>query len=430
MSLLHGILLTIFGGTCICIMLLSSRKRIGIIQYPFLATVVMLGWVFPQLIGLSLQEQVPDGAVTKTVVFTLFCLLAACFGYWRTRRSSRVLQWQFSPKKLNFAAAVLSLAGAFFFLKVTQMAEEARLLHGGLWTGVITIYVFLAGMLTTGLVIAAISYIHKPSWMGLGIMAFGLLFHFHRVIVEGRREEMIQMFVFLALFIWLRRGWLPPRVVLLGTISAGAFLMTSIGDYRNLMLGSGSTYREIDWISNFVGSFQDLNQSSELYNAAMIIEATDLTLKFDLGLSLWNSFVHAYVPAQVFGADFKNGLRFELVDVAAQEFGHRPHTGTTLTGMAGAFRSYWWLGCIVYLIIGIVMKRWFLAASHGLPAAQMIVILITPKSLLAITHNTNAFFLEFVNLAAFLLPALLFALHREKSHTPLDDRRPAGLKGS
>lgn len=419
MSTVHTLLLSLFAGLIIGIMVHATTRRSGLVQYPFLAAVVMGGWVFPQLVGLATQQIAPSGAIAKVIFFSSICLLAGCIGYTANRRPARWLTWRLSLGRLQMAAAAFSLVGYYFWARVFDLAAEYTELYGGQWTGIITIYVFLGSMLTIGLAIAIVLHIHKPSIISTSIILFDLLLILERVLFQARREVMMELFVFVMLFLWWRYRWLPPRTLIICTIVFGTLVVNSVGMIRGGLSNSETSSRierSIEVFSN-VGAFaenlqatlSDPMRSNEMLNAALMIEGAERRLAFDGGANLWNRFVHSYVPGQIIGSEMKRSLMIPSDDVAFLEFGHVPHTGTTHTGIADAFRSFWYLGAGVFYLIGLIMSRWFRAADAGNPAAQMIVLLITTKSLLAITHTTPHFFLHFVALVAFLLPALLFS---------------------
>ena len=430
MSILITILLLLFAVVSVVILANATRRRDGMIQYPFLAAAVMLGWVFPQLVGLSLNQTVSYGAAAKSTIFTLLCLLAGTYGYTKNLRPAKMFNWELSLSRLHFAAAFLSAAGAYFFLKVSSLAAEAIDLYGGAWTGIITIYVFLSSMLTVGMVMAVVAQIHRSSLVGLSIILFDLAFYFDRIVIQGRRTAMVEVFAIALFFVWARRQWLPPRSLIFGAICFGALVVNSIGDYRAIMLttegnnfgwsGAGAgDIAQIDFLGNFLRNVRDPSPyaNQEILNATLTIEAEERAPSFDFGLSIWNAFVVTYVPAQLVGVELKQDLLIPFGDIVFAEFDHVRYEGTTSTGMSDSFRSFWYFGAIKFALIGLIMSRWYRAAMRGNPVAQMIIMLITPLALLGITHTTHQFFLGFVSLALFLLPAVYF------SRRPVGPRR-------
>lgn len=205
---------------------------------------------------------------------------------------------------------------------------------------------------------------------------------------------------------------------MLGAFAFGALFVNAIGDYRNTVMGrdqfnwSGAGISEImkiDFAGNFKRIISGEQEGHELENAMFVIEAADRLMNFDYGFSLWNSFVQRYVPGQIVGANIKRDLYVDSVDSARLVFGQVPRLGTTSTGLADAFQSFWYFGALIFFGIGLVMARWWCAAVGGNRVAQVVIMLCVSAALHAITHTTHHFPLVFVQIGAFLVPALLYA---------------------
>jgi len=422
--------LLMLSGAAILVWGLQSRDRM--IQFPFLAAVAFMGWVTPQLLGLTSYPSRPPGALEKTIFMASLCLLACWAGYVFNRRPARLFEWRFDRRRLVWASAVLSLLGAFFFYQVSLLAVDVIATFGGEWTGVITIYIFLARLLAAGFAMALLLHLAKPTWPTLIIVLFGLSFYLDRILIHGRRADAVELCLMVLMALWFQRRWLPPRSLMIGAFLLGALFVNSIGDYRSTMLGkdryswSGAGVTkilEIDFAGNLHRIVEGEEPSYELYNAMLSIEATDRRLDFDYGLSLWNGFVQRYIPGQFLGPGVKRSLYVEREDSARQLFGLVPHPGSTMTGLTDAFQSFWFFGAIKFFLIGFIMSRWWHAARAGNRVAQMVLMLCVGASLHAITHATHHFFVVFVEIVTFMLPALLYARvprHRRPMYAPAE----------
>lgn len=411
-------LLFIFTMICFIIISWGLIKPDRMIQFPFLSAAVFIGWMLPQLLGLSSNPFLPKGGLEKTIFMAILCVGASWIGYNFNRRPARLFKWRFDRWRLIRSSAALSLLGAFFFYQVSLLAADVTAEVGGQWTGIITIYVFMGRLLTIGMVIALILYLNKPSGLTLLILLFDLMFYLDRIIIKARRADMVELGMMLFMSLWFYRHWLPPRWAMVTVLIVGTLVINSIGDYRSTMLGSDQTTWSGAGISqileiNYIGNLMDLAsgdaRNDELTNAVMNIEAADRQFSFDFGLTYWNSIVNYYVPGQWVGKDVKQSFMIDFGNPAYSEFRHIPYTGTTSTGISDAFLSFWYLGAIKFFLIGFIMSRWYKAAVQGNIVAQMIVMLIVTTSLHAITHHTNLFFIIFIQLAAFLLPVLIWA---------------------
>jgi hypothetical protein len=424
------ILLWLLALSGAAILVWGLRRRDRMIQFPFLAAVVFMGWVTPQLLGLTSYPSRPPGALEKTIFMAWLCLLACWAGYVFNRRPARLFEWRFDRRRLVWASAALSLLGAFFFYQVSLLAVDVIERFGGQWTGVITIYIFLGRLLTVGFAMALLLHLAKPTWPTLTIVVFGLSFYLDRILIHGRRQDAVELCLMVLMALWFQRRWLPPRGVVIGAFILGALFVNSIGDYRSTMLGkdqyswSGAGITkifDIDFAGNLRGIVEGKQPSYELHNAMLAIEATDRRLDFDYGLSLWNGFVQRYIPGQFLGPELKRNLYIEREDSARRAFGFVQPIGTTVTGLTDAFQSFWFFGAIKFFLIGFIMSRWWCAARAGNRVAQLVLMLCVGASLEAITHTTHHFFLVFVEIAAFMSPALLYARvsrSRRAMHAP------------
>jgi hypothetical protein len=417
------LLLLLLLAECAALLAWGLVRSDRLLQYPFLAAAVTLGWVFPQLMGLSSTSALPSGALDKTLLMIILCLGVILPGYTLNRRPIRHFQWSFDRQRLVQAATMLTLIGAFFYYNVEQFAVEAISTQGGAWSGIITVFVFLSKLLTLGLIVALCSHLSRPSWVTFTLIGISTLIYLERIIIRGRRSAMAELLMIFLLALWFRRRRLPSRISMLLAVVLGALLINSIGDYRSTMLGedrfhwSGAGISDIAKI-DFIDNMQRLASGQQVYelsNAAMDIYATDRLTDLDFGLSLWNAFVQAFVPAQFLGKSTKAFLQFSLPDPAYQQFGYVPHFGSTQTGFSDSFRSFWFFGALKFFVIALILGRWWRSANSGNLVAQMVIMYCASPSLEAFTHSTHHFFLTFVELSALLLPALLYARVRTPS---------------
>ncbi|MBK1633340.1 hypothetical protein CKO31_21815 [Thiohalocapsa halophila] len=412
------VLLGILVAECLLILWWGLQQRSRMIQYPFLVAAVFLGWMVPQLLGLTQNPYLPPGALPKTILMAILCLGAVYLGYTINPRPARLFWWRFDEHRLLVGSVVMSLLGAFFFFQVSRLAASVTAVHSGAWTGPITIYVFFSQLLTIGLVIAIILHLSKPRWQTLLIIVFDLSFYLDRIVIHGRRDAMVELGLIILMAFWFHRRWLPSRWFIIAGLVGGSLFINSIGDYRATMLAedrsswSGAGLQEIlsiDFVGNLNKIIEGEAASADLYNAAMDIEAADRLAVFDFWLTLWNQVVGSFVPGQWVGHDVKNSLMLDLGVKGYEHFGYAQQRGSTSTGLSDAFRSFWFFGAIKFFLAALIMSRWYQAGVNGNIVAQMILMLIISDSLHLVTHSSTRFYMGFIELAAFLLPLLLFA---------------------
>ncbi len=387
------------------------------LQYPFLSAAVFAGWVLPQLIGLSNNHRILETALNKTIFMTLLCLLAIFYGSKRAT-SLKGWNWRLSRRRLLIAATILSVFGAYFFYRVGLLQESVTAELGGQWSGPITIYSFFASVLTYGLVLALLAYSQYPTRWALIVIIFDLVLYFERIVVQGRRQTAAELFIILGLILWFHFRKLPPRWIVAVVLIVGTLWVNSVGLYRQTMMNPrGGGIREalsIDYVKNFKTIFS--KGGYELTNAVFDIESSDRLGSFDFGLSHWNGFVHAYIPGQILGYDFKHGIMFNLGNSARDVFYYVAHVGTTRTGMSDAFASFWYFGAVKFFIISYIVAKLWKAANKGHNVAQILVMLVLVGALESITHTTNRFFMVWPKIVVFLLPALWYAKVRISQH--------------
>jgi hypothetical protein len=341
---------------------------------------------------------------------SILCLAAAFLGYRLNQKSAQLFNWRFSYNRLLISSLLLSLIGAYFFYQMSQLAPEA----GSQWTGIITIYHFFSSLLTIGFIIAVLLYVRHPSLITLAIIAFNSILYLERILIAGRRAAIIEFGMIILLAIWFKWRWVPQRWVIIGGLIVAALFVNSVSDYRSTSEQDGVAINRvlsIDYIGNLKGIINE--GGHELRNAVFGIEAVHRTQDFDYGASLWNHLVNRYVPGQFVGHELKQSLKISLEDSSIKVFRYTPFLGTTSTGMKISFDSYWFFGAIIFAIIGLIMSRWYLAATEGNMVAQILVMLMMSPALHGFTHDYGNFFLPFLQWAVFLLPVLIYARVRQ-----------------
>jgi hypothetical protein len=361
------------------------------------------------LVGLSRDRFLPPGGLEKTLIMAILAATMCWVGTRAVSRPWRAFDWKFDERKLLMASAVLSLLGAYFYYAITRLPPEMT--EASQWTGLPVAYLFIARMLTYGFAIAVLLFAHNRSPLALLVALFGAAFYLDRIIFAGRRAELIELATIILMAVWFQRNRCLPRPLMLIGLFLGALFINSIGEYRAATMNDAGPQWTRAADIDFVGNIERLTEEggSELRNAVYIISAVDRNMEFDLGAFHWNMLVFTYVPRQIVGADLKNALYLPLGDPALEEYQYTPSTGSTVTGLSDAFESFWYFGCLKFLLIAVVMQKLWLAARSGSVTAQLLYMLLPVQAMQAITHYTHNFLMPWPHMAMFLLPALLFA---------------------
>ena len=101
-------------------------------------------------------------------------------GWSAARRPFEGPYWTFDERRLLGVSAFLSLFGAFFFYKISQLPDEMRLATQ--MTGLPVAYLFFAALLTYGFAIAVFCFAKQRSRAALAIAAFDSLFYLNAIV--------------------------------------------------------------------------------------------------------------------------------------------------------------------------------------------------------------------------------------------------------
>lgn len=392
-------------------------------HFPFFAAGIFLTFILPQLPGIINDRFVDNSAIVKALVMSILCL-AMCWAGWHFGMRSRPARnVAFSEKHLVIAAASMSLAGAYFFYQLGQLPDAERL--KSMMTGRAVTYLFFAKLLTYGFAIALLCHALRPSKVTLLIILFDAAFYFERIVIAGRRGETAEFFILIALAFWFQRGWVVPRPAILAGLTVALAGLLGAGEYRQATFYTGEPNWKAVMQIDLGEKWKDLLQEGgpEMVNAAKIIGHVDQTKAFDLGINHWNWTVFAYVPAQLVGRSFKEALMLEQPPMF--ERGYEPPIGSTATGMADAFVSFWYFGCAKFFAIAWIMGWLYTSATRGNTATQLAYMLLAVPSILSISHFTHEIVIAGIHLAIFLVPTLFLASAGVRRARTLSVAKPA-----
>ncbi|TWF48078.1 hypothetical protein [Neorhizobium alkalisoli] len=377
-----------------------------IYEFPFLTGVITFSFILPQVPGLATESFLPAGAFARTAVFMMLCLFMCWWGWSGKAKPFSFFRIDFDEGRLLIVAAVLSVAGAYFYFKLSRLPGELTIAVQ--MTGVPVIYIFFSRLLSYGMAIAALCIVRRFSWWTLIILAFDLVFYLDRIVVTGKRAEAIELIMIFALAWWFYRRRAIPRTLIITAIFLGTLSMNSMGDYRAITKANSAPVWDdisrIDVVGNLSKVLRD--GGDEMRNAILRINNTATTLQFDYGKFHWNRLVFNFVPAQLVGANVKQSFMLPVPTMARD---YDPIVGTTETGMADAFQSFWYLGAFKFFILAYLVRRIWVTANQGEFSAQFTYVLSIIPSMHAISHQTDWVLMIWVHMLMFAAPALFFA---------------------
>lgn len=413
-------LIFVFLVVCAWLIAQGLARPGGIYGYPFLAGTTFLGFIGPQLPALAEDSHLPASAFAQAALFTVLCAAACGVGWAAGRRGQGGAPWVLARRPTISVAAVLTALGSVFYYKLSTLPADAT--ESTLLSGLPVIYLFLAKLLSYGLYLAILCSFRFKSKTAAVIALAGAALLLHRVLLLGRRGETAEAFIAVALAAWFVWGMAVPRGLALAAVLLAAVALNSAGDYRAVTAGKGGrTWSDLS-VANLVANFSDVlrNGGPEMRNAVFRVHDAGRLMAFDFGAFHWNVLVFNFVPAQIVGSQMKQSL---LVPIPAQSGSdYDPPTGTTETGMADAFASFWFLGCIKFFLISFILGRLYCNAMQGHLVSQVLYIASIVPAMLAITHHTQWFISNWLQILIFLLPGLALARVPAARSLPLGAR--------
>lgn len=404
---MSDLLVFLLIATVIALLLWGMTDRRRVYEFPFHIGAVTFAFVLVQVPGLAHDRFVPEADFNKTVAFMILCLIMCWLGWRRDAKPLSIFDVTFRERGLLIGAAFLSVIGAYFFYALSRLPGEVTIAVQ--MTGVPVIYVFFSRLLVYGLAISVLCLVHRFSYAALAIVVFDLFFFLDRIIVGGRRADSAELLMIFALALWFYRGQAIPRWLGLCGVVIGTLTMNSFGDYRTITKeNSGPVWEEVAKIDVIGNTRSVLAQGGEEFrNAIKRVSYADETMRFDFGLSHWNNLVFAFVPAQLLGGHFKSRLMIASPSLARD---YNPVLGTTETGLADAFQSFWYFGAIKFFALAYVLRRILASAQAGQFAAQFTYALSVVPAMHAISHKTDWVLLIWVHMLLFAVPVLAFAV--------------------
>lgn len=376
-----------------------------IYQFPFLAGAMGFSFVLPQLPGLAMDPFLPEGAYARAILFSALCLVMVRLG-WDDKSPVGPVRLAFDETRLLAVAAALSLAGAHFYIQLSRLPGDLAVATG--LSGATVAQLFFAKLLSYGFGIACLVAARRPSIPALAIAGFDAVLYLDRIVVTGKRGETLEFAMIIALSLWFNRRIVVPRSLVLAGVVLGTFAMGAMSDYRDITRRGErptlETIAEIPFADNLAETLKA--GGPEMRNAIALIDHADRTFSFDYGLFHWNVLVFNYVPAQLVGTKFKESL---MVEARAKERTYAPDAGTTETGMADSFLSFWWFGAVKFLLVSAVLAWFWRAAMAGSTVFRLLTMFSVMPAMQIVSHHTQWPVSSLVHMFMFLIPALFLA---------------------
>lgn len=389
-------------------------------EYPYFMAMTFAGFVLPQAYGIAASQSAPEEWLTYLFLMSFLCLACCWAGYRLKPKAALLTRLSISVDPTRFATAgvFLMAIGNFFQLLIDRLPEESK---GTQWTGVVTIYLFIASQAFTGFAIClycALVYKKRIYW---ALAGFGATTPLAAVLFYGRRESAVLLVLTMALTVFFAKQIPPPRLVIVLSLTLAAVLIPATMQFRQAA-ARGEQFKElfkIDYLDN-LRAYSDPTTISEVRNAMYAIAAARTTGIYGYGANYWNRIVFAFVPAQILGKRFKDSLMIgdpenSLSSLTASVDGYQFSTGSTVTCIADTFQQFWFFGALFYAAVGYFFRHlWISATVADSPIIRLFYIQAMVGTMRSVSHGSGEVLPAMIYSAIFLFLVTIYARERPR----------------
>lgn len=381
--MIHTALYIIFVLVSFSMVAWGFLKKDRLFQYPTVAGISWLVFFGPQAFGAIANpnkypgEVLEDGGLSIALVMLILCAAAGWLGYYCAGRSKRA--WHFprlSSRQIFWAGAGLCAIAVFSGFRLAQLTGgfASQFTEGGHyaleWRGEPVKYLFFVELIYLGLPLALLSALRRPSWSKFFACVLMMIYPAAVSLYLGRRTRTAILASIVLLSLFFSRKLEIPRIVY-ALLTVAAFLAVYYGPAYRSQSQYGLDYgairasiAEYDGVGAVLRGEKDCEFDTLVYWSA----AVNKNVAFAYGADFYNQLIRFYVPGQLVGYGVKEslflrGLSEEARDLAYQLYRWKPGYGWFETGPYTAFRQFWYLGCMLYFVLGFVF-RFLWKAAH------------------------------------------------------------------
>jgi hypothetical protein len=409
----------------------ALRREGGVLEYPFLASWVYIFFILAQIFVVWQENKYDEYPIVRLLIMVFLCQTAGFIGYASSNTVPRKVDETCDVRYLKFFAIGSVIVGGFFHFRLLMLPEEMRTLTQ--WSGVTVAYLFLSKPLFFGGMIALSIALRNNERAMMGLAAITLLYSLSTIIIGGRRGPMVEISLAALTIVYFVKRWTVPRLLVMAVIPLGVIFVNGVAIYRTSVFhgqayGSHLSLSEIPArVATGISAVADRAnecilpaEALEIRNAISYMETISEQGQYDYGTGLWDLLVHRYVPAQIFGRDFKESLKFGFIESTVNHSVHRAVLGTTMTGFTDSFQAFGYFGAIYFFISGVILRRLWNSASAGNFTSQIAYGVLIRDGLEAITHHSCYVFAGIVVVWAFVvIPISLLRRASSKGNSQL-----------
>lgn len=367
-----------------------------IFEFPYFIGAIFCIFILPQSIIISNQPHlVPNGSLTPLFAMCFLCLAMSVVGYNIAPKINIVqnLDKEINLSKLFTVGVVYTILGFLFLFLIYRRLSELKQVSTQ-WSGILTIYFQLFQIINIGFPILLYLALLKPNFRNIFFASVAALPFLYLIFFSGRREVTAFFVLTIALSLFYRFSFSPPRIAVIAVIVLTLLIIPATGDYRALSkrVGPVQALSSLDLKQSFINYYNN-GKYLELEVAGHLIDTYSFDGNYRYGGGYWDQIVFRYVPAQILGPKFKKSLMFHE-STGRMEFrnGYKLHPGLTITGMGDAYMQFGLLGCFFFFFLGGFFRSlWTASISADNPLVQILYMVCIVQALLSVTHQTTNF---------------------------------------
>lgn len=394
-----GLAFYVFCGLLLTLVTRGIVSGRHLFTFPTLAAMLGVAWIVPQ--GTNLETDPAniyrDGAFW---IYVTGCFIAIFWGFQAGCRVGGRRKWKSAPLDISeFDLGRLLLASA----AVTALGYLAQIQIRGIdvsemgsqWTGIITMWALLTKAGGFGLCLAVIVFSKTKSQIALAIATVAALPYISSAFDGVRRESLFDLVILTAGTWYISRGRLPPRIAVITSLLIGTVVLNTVGDIRNRVITQQESFFSVILSADTYRNYNFFRQgdANELRQAQFDFWYANDVGEFSFGADYYNALITQYVPAFIFGRDFKEGLK---VQTAGERISRGLDNGvfsfgSTRTGFSDSYRNFGIFGVLAFAAIGYFFGIMYVRTTLGGIIGTYYYLILLAEGLKAITHSTSAF---------------------------------------
>lgn len=338
-------------------------------ELPFLYGVACYVFIVPTLFFVKDDNYLlSDSQFNRYLINAVICFWAALWGY-QSLKANRKFSIEkrtiiYNDKKIFVTLLPIIMIGGY----ASTLIDPSE--FGSEKGGVFALILFFSRLLRPTIIILFTTYLMQPKQKKLIFLLLYLFISLQFIFISGRRSEVFNLIITIIFPLFFIRKVIAPRQLIIPAIVVVIFIVavlpvarefTKKGEYDKLL---GLSLTEIST------AYLNGERTNEVIEAAINMEVIYRENNYSYGASLYNSLVHQYASATIFGRDFKNSLFIDKVDIGSLRdkyfwMGESGYKGyLSYTGFAAAFYEFGYFGFLLFFLFGRLTKFFWTKATN------------------------------------------------------------------